>query len=116
MSRDEQLAIHKAGQRGDAIARLVRMVKLAVTLACVAATPAQAAERCHDKAAMYQLSRSLFTAGLDDRAIAAQLAIYPFSELERKQAVERVKTAGDLGYMSAKTLYRHVYLECRGGA
>jgi hypothetical protein len=117
MGRAEQLAIHKAGQRGDAIASLVRMVKLAVALvaACLVG-PAHAGDRCHDKAAMYQLGKTLQATGLTDSQIVAQLAGYPFTELERRQAVERVKAGGDLGFMSAKTLYRHIYLECRGAA
>jgi hypothetical protein len=78
--------------------------------------PVQAADKCHDKAAMYQTSYSLHAAGLTDAQVEAQLVGFPFSAEERHEAAIRTKPDGDLGYMSAKTLYRHVYLACRGAA
>jgi hypothetical protein len=91
----------------------MRSLILAALIA--SAIPAQAADRCHDLAAMYQMAHSLRDSGLTDAQIAGHgIASLPLAE--RLRAVERVKTTGDLGYLSAKTLYRHVYLECRGGA
>jgi len=87
-----------------------------VVVFCVT-SPAHAADRCHDKAAMYQLVYNLRDAKLSDDQVLAYTWMYQgVTEAERLTAIYRVRPTGDLGAFTAKTLYRHVYLECRGGA
>ena len=94
----------------------MKTLTLAALLFC--AIPAQAADRCADLAAMYHLAHGLRDAGLNDAQIVAQTAVtFPtLYEFERIRAVERISSGGDLGYLSAKLVFRHVYLECKKSA
>lgn len=75
------------------------------------------ADRCHDKAAMYQLTFSLRDSGMTDKHILTQTWFFSgFSDSERQQAVYRVKREGELGFMSAKALYQHVLRDCRSAS
>lgn len=87
------------------------MIRAAILAAVAAlAQPAHAADLCHDRAALYQLAHALRS--LPDRVALAQLG----SSDEARVALDRVRPAGDLGFLSAGALYRHVYLECRSAA
>lgn len=97
------------------LAATIGTAALAISLLAGLTAPAHAAERCHDLAAMYQMTYSLRDAGLTDAQTMTHTRLYQgFTDAERMQAIYRVRREGELGYMTSKSVYRHVYLDCRG--
>lgn len=89
-------------------------MKTIIALLLIAASvPASANERCHNMAAMYLMAFQMRTLSTSDESLIDFTRVYVgFSDHERQRAVDRVRPTGDLGMLSANTIYRHVYLEC----
>lgn len=67
---------------------------------------------CRNMADMYTLAVMLRDNGVPLEVAMKQMLVFPFSEYDRQQAVFRVTPSGDLGFLSRKTIYNHIYLEC----
>jgi hypothetical protein len=81
-------------------------------------TPARAEgshELCHATASMYRMVFGLRDLDLSDDQLMVYAGISnQFSEDARQRAVWRTRRGGDLGNLTASTIYNHVFHECRG--
>lgn len=95
------------------------MKTTALIAALLFSTTVQAApsERCYQLAGMYMTAYNLRDAAISDNQRMGALMAFPgLTQQERLTAIERTRPTGDLGFMTARTVYRHALLACAGDA